>query len=102
MTFQPVIEPAQLRAVPTEPGRGEWSPATLLRWGRSVHDLLNEVSPERRGAALRQIQREVERWRAQQTPEQAEWERRRREVPQRGTLAAAQAIVEHLRSVSRH
>jgi hypothetical protein len=66
-----------------------------------VRDLLDEVPPERRGAALRQIQREVERWRAQQTPEQAEWERRRREIPQRGTIAAAEAIIERLRAVSR-
>lgn len=97
MTFQPVIEPARLRLVPAEPAGEGWSPARLLNWNESVRDLLDEVPPERRRAALRQIQREVERWRAQQTPEQAEWVRRSRGIPQRGAIAAAEAIVAYLR-----
>jgi hypothetical protein len=94
---EPVIGPGHFRTVTSDGVHAtSWPASNLLRWDESTADFLAEVPPAEQRAALRQIEREVARWREQQTDAQACWSRRESKTPYHRPIAAAQAIVEHL------
>jgi hypothetical protein len=72
------------------------SPQDALRYNAHPDQLMREVPEEEWGRVLRAIEREVLRWKAQQTPLQREWVDRRRRMHYLGTEAAAKEIVKRL------
>ena len=88
-----VIEPGD-QPVRCPPGRRiRLSPQQALYYNSHVGAFLGDFDQSEYTAVLRGIQRRVREWKAQQTPEQAEWVRRQRMRGYRSTFAAADAIL---------
>ncbi len=94
----PVLRVIELGAQPVRlpPGRRRrFELSAQQAWYYNDHPLAILADFDQRGqvAVLREIRRHWRAWRAQQTPEQAEWVRRQRLRGYRSTLAAAAAIL---------
>jgi hypothetical protein len=88
-----VIEPGD-QPVRCPPRRNfELSPQQALHYNTHAGAILEDFRPSEYKAVLREIERHVREWEAQQTPEQAEWLRRQWLRGYRSTFAAADAIL---------
>ena len=76
--------------------RLELSAQQALYYNTHVGALLRDFDESEYTAVLREIERHVRKWEAQQTPEQAEWVRRQRLRGYRSTFQVADAILAEL------
>lgn len=77
--------------------RFELSPRQALYYNDHPDAIIEDFDRSEYRAVLREIERHVIEWEAEQTPEQAEWVARARRCKHLSTRAGAKAIVNALR-----
>jgi hypothetical protein len=93
-----VIEHAESRVRRTRGRRFDFSPRQALYYNDHPDAIIEDFDRSEYGTVLREIERHVVQWESQQTAEQAEWVAQVRRRKHLSTGAAAEAIVQALRS----
>lgn len=91
-----VIEPSDQPVRCPPDGGFTLTPQQALYYNSHVGALLEDFDRSEYTSVLREIERHVRKWEAQQTAEQAEWVRRQRLRGYRSTFQVADAILAEL------